>query len=527
MRPPSPAAVPADANARWPGPKPPGRYLWILGLILLAAAGLRLYHLESQSLWLDELYSLASSAARYPDISPLREDQIIQPSPRFTSLSTARSWWSIWTGMRQGTHPPLYIAVLRPWREVFGQSDAAARWLSVVTALIAIGLIFDAGRTLYGIPAGLWSAALMAVAWPQLQYAREARPYALLLMLGLGALAALARIERSGANILRLIALAGCMLAMALTHYFCFGALLALGVYALLRLRGSDRWRTLLAMALAAMLFLLAWGPSLWAQRHTTQFPFLMEETPDHGLLTWRRIDELPHRFFIERFVEPLPMFGSAILLGLIAVTWIRRDLLLPLLWLFLTAGAVAALDLLRSTSHLLWIRYTLLASPGLYLMAAALGARRRRFLPHLLPGALLLLLLCVLSLPEFYRSQKEDWRGLGAFVHQRALPDEPIVFAASQAWYATDLCIGFSHYEHSPQRAVVVLSGPASPAVLDYLRSRPRLWIISDDVEPQRFLPGCVVERDERCGMLADRSAYDPGTPAWCVRQLRWPAAP
>ena len=76
---------------------------------------------------------------------------------------------------------------------------------------------YDVARLLYNPWAGLFAAALMVVAFPQVYFSREARPYALLIAFGLGTLDALARIERSGANWRRLLALGGCALAMALT----------------------------------------------------------------------------------------------------------------------------------------------------------------------------------------------------------------------------------------------------------------------------------------------------------------------
>jgi len=62
------------------------------------------------------------------------------------------------------------------------------------------------------------------------QFAQEARPYALLLALGMGTMDALARIATRGDNPRRLIALGLCLLGMALTHYFSLGALLASSV---------------------------------------------------------------------------------------------------------------------------------------------------------------------------------------------------------------------------------------------------------------------------------------------------------
>lgn len=518
--------------------------------ILVMAASLRFYRLDDQSLWLDELYSLASSTARYPDTSPLVADAIVRPCPRFTALETARPWWRIWTGMHQGTHPPLYILVLRAWRHVFGESDCAARALSVAMSLAALVLLWLTARELYGDTPAVWTALLVSTAWPQLQFAQEARPYAMLMALGAGAMLAVARIEMRGPSTARLAGLGAAMAAMALTHYFCFGALVALGLYALVRLRSAARRRTLAAMAIAAAGFLALWGPAMWTQRHTTHFSFLAEDSPDHAELTFWRLDELPQRFLVEYAWPTVPLLGWAVWLGLAAASWRWRRLALPTMWLWLTAGAIAALDLVRSTSHLVWLRYTVLASPGLYLaicgLAAAVSQRGptaecdqpqhspRRPQPRVAPAPLWrgvawaavlgLLAPCVAALPQFYDRQKEDWRGLGEFIRCNVGADEPLVFTVSaEQWYAMDLCIGLSHYEHNPRRPVAVLSRPASGPVLDALRAAGTAWVISDNMDVRTVLPGAVVERDERFPMLRKRPPGVKQAPMWFIRKVRW----
>jgi len=500
--------------------------------IMIAAAMLRLYRLDDQSLWLDELYSLASSTARYPDTSPLEADRLIKPCPHFTALQTARPWWRIWTGMRQGTHPPLYIIVLRAWRQTFGGGDWSARALSAAMSLATLSLLWLIARELYGDMPALWTAAVAAVAWPQLHFAQEARPYAMLMALGAGAMLAMVRIERHGIGAARLCALGGCMLAMALTHYFCFGSLAALGLYALIRLRGRVRLLTLAAMAAAAVLFLVLWGPAMWAQRHTTRFTFLEEHSPDHAEATFWRMDELPQRFLTEYAWPIVPLVGWAAWAGLAAAAWRWRRLLLPAMWMMFTAGAIAALDLVRSTSHLVWLRYTVLASPGLYLalcgVAGEMYERRRPPFLRLLAWALAggAVVLCAAALPQFYERQKEDWRGLGEFIRNNVGADEPLVFAVSaEHWYAMDLCIGLSHYEHNERRPVAVLTRPADGQLLDALRKAGSAWVISDNMDVRTVLGDCAVERDVRFPMLRRCPPGVKQSPAWFIRKVRWPA--
>jgi hypothetical protein len=515
-----PAAAPAAG----------GRAAYALLLIIAAAATFRFYDLTAHGLWQDEFYSLASSAGRYPDLSPLRFNEVMTGLPSPTAIETARPWYAIWRQLRDpsGTHPPLYILVLRAWREAFGAGDAAGRALSGVCSVLALLLLYDTARRLYGPAAALWSAALMAVAWPQVHYAQDLRPYAFLLALGMAAMNLVVRIEQSQirqgddpvspaaapvadrkppiANPLSHVLLALALLAMALTHYFSVGALLAIGVYVLLRFRGRLLRQTLLTLGLSALLFLLLWGPALWSQRHSTDHSFLHNAAPRPALATLARLDQLPLRYLIDmRNLPHLPLLGSAAVVALFYLAVRRqRDLLLPLLWLTLTAGVIALLDLARATQHLEFMRYTVLASAGLYLLIPAALLRIRRWLGHAV--AAMLVAVCLAFLPFYYATAEnaESWRGMGRYLAAHARPDEPLVFAGPTSWYAQSLCIAALHYGHEPSRAVLILDRPATPQLLRELtRGRSTtVWLAQgrpwgQEIPPEearRLLPGASV---------------------------------
>src|SRR6185503_1309573 len=97
---------------------------------------------------------------------------------------------------------------------------AAERSLSIVCSLLAIAFLFDAVRTLHGPAAGLWAAAIMALAGPQIEFAQEVRGYMMLAMLTCAAAAVAARIACRGTTILRLSLFAAIALAAMLTHYW-------------------------------------------------------------------------------------------------------------------------------------------------------------------------------------------------------------------------------------------------------------------------------------------------------------------
>jgi hypothetical protein len=491
--------------------------LALLGLILLIAGALRFHRLTEDSFWLDELYSLASSTGRYPDMSPLQVGQITTPWPNFTSLEEARPWWYVWVSHRDGTHPPLYLIILRGWREAFGEGDFAARSLSVVAGVIGIALIYDVGRLLYNPWAGLFAAVLMTIAYPQVYFSQEARPYAVLIAFGLGTMDALARIERGGANWRRLVALGACSLAMALTHYLCVGALAATGIYVLIRFGGTDRKRAVVALVTAAVLFLILWGPSLWWQRREAYTREFVREP--NALTVFNRLDWVPQKFL----VDPSSGWGLVrgagyvlLLAPLVALRW-RRDLLLPYLWLVMTVGAVAALDVTRGLKLLDWTRYSLLASVGLYLVLAGFFAR----LPALAAAVALVVLTihCALVLPDAYddRRLNADWRALALDIAARSEGPELVVFGERkewEGWLAGALAMGVSHYMPDLNRPVLVLNEPPTTEVTGRLRSAGVFWYVSLYAPPQQLLGPVEVlyqQRVPRAPATANRIRLAP----------------
>jgi len=132
--------------------------LILIGLTVLGTV-LRLYGLEYQSLWLDELWTWRDAQA----------DSAAQ----------------IWESLRADRHPPGYQILIFYWQKVFGSSEAALRMPSAIAGVLSIPAIFLLGRDLYSRDEGIIAAALLTVAWTPIRYSQEARAYALLLLLAI------------------------------------------------------------------------------------------------------------------------------------------------------------------------------------------------------------------------------------------------------------------------------------------------------------------------------------------------------
>lgn len=129
------------------------RSRWILLLIVLGGAILRLYRLGAQSLWGDEALSALIAAASSTDVL----------NNAFASV-----------------HPPGYYFLLHLWQFAAGGTDLALRYPSAFLGVLSIVLTFQLGRNIRSKRLGLWAAGITALAPFQVFYSQEARMYTLL-----------------------------------------------------------------------------------------------------------------------------------------------------------------------------------------------------------------------------------------------------------------------------------------------------------------------------------------------------------
>jgi uncharacterized membrane protein len=483
----------------------PIRYIVALSLILAVAAVLRIVHLADHSLWMDEIWSIELAMGRDCAQDRLADGIIHTDQPDLTGLSAAAPWPRIWTHLSGAVHPPLYFIVLRWWMDLFGNSPGATRALSAVFSLAAIPLFFDVCRLLHGGRVALLAAAIMALAVAQIDYAQETRGYALLILLTVAAADALVRIEKLGVGRWRLAGLAAAMAGMALTHYESAGALLALTVYAAVRLRGRKRAQTLCCIAATAVVLIAAWGPWFYQQvalLHSLFTDFWQNTTPtvQSQSFIWRLV-VLPAEYLCgERLLQALPRWlivAVALLTAVLPALRVaqKRELLLWVLLAWGTILFVAATDLVHHTTCLQYVRYTLAASPGIYAALAAVDWPPKPFVRDLAPlcagAALLLAGIVRLEQPM---PPREDWAQFAYLLNTRAAPDDLLVFFNESNWVSPGMWyMGFKYYAPQSTRPWMTLHQPADAQVLQRLSGRRSLWLIGlvpKDVTPQ-VLPG------------------------------------
>jgi 4-amino-4-deoxy-L-arabinose transferase-like glycosyltransferase len=507
------------------------RIATILALVAIFAIALvtRFSWIGRLSLHYDEAWNLTLSTGRGSPHGDLEAGRVYSGLPKFTSLEDAPPWWRIPGTLQRVTHPPLYSIALRGWRALIGDGDIAARAFSAILSALAVLLLYDAVRTLHeSRAAGLWAALIMALAGPQIELAQEIRPYAQLVLLSCGALAAIVRVEKLGPSKLRLLALGVGVLGMMLTQYFAIGPCLALGAYAVLRLRGAARRQVLATFTIAAVVFLLAWGRLLWNQRGefaNAAEGWLQEDPSGHVLRTLERLAALPLRLLYEPQAATYPAaYGAVVLLiAPIVLTLSRKrpELLLWTLWMLGTAGFLALIDLVNTTRHLYFVRYIMFAGPAMYAIIPVLLPRGWTLLRNTMSFAAAA--ACALALGAVYSTARPDARPLGKFLDAEVAPGEIIVFNRSSDafWYGRVLFLQATHYSRHPERPVMILEHSPTPQQSQALSQAPGVWLVTgtDTLQPSDLFDGAHSVRQSLfpyvCGVDHVVPATQPTSPA------------
>jgi hypothetical protein len=368
--------------------------LWC-ALACVLALLLRLPALASRSLSLDETYSAW-----------------------FAALPLAELWTRV---PLYETHPPLYYTLLKAWQALAGSGEAGLRSLSVLASVATVLVVALAARVARLGPraerVGLLGALFLALNAGHIQYAQQARPYALqTLAASLAVFCScmlLARLRRGQAPWGWAGALAGAAGATLWLHNT--SMFIALGIWSgmvvsLLCLVPGRRREQALAVGLAGLLALLLWLPFL---------PTLLKASAGLARLAfWHPFH--PHDLFA---AWVLAAGGSALkwpagLLGLAALAWLwhrRRGWLACHVVLVLGTAPLALAAYSWAVKPVFIPRLFEWQAPLVMALLAlgvfALPARSRA------PVAGLVVALSAAAIGALYASPAENWREMLAQV--------------------------------------------------------------------------------------------------------------
>jgi len=381
----------------------------VAGITSLSAV-LRLLHLGSKSLWVDECASVIFAQ---------------QPWPSF--------WKTMWHGEANMLS---YYLLLRGWVHL-GNTEFIVRSLSVIPAVGTVFVVYILGKRLFSAQVGLVSALLLAVNACHVAYSQEARGYALLLLLSsLSILTFVTAIERATTRSWLLYALV--TVAAVYTHFFAGFLIVAQWVsLAFLPRRAID----LRKFYCSASLITVCIFPALWfvLRKDVGQIDFI----PNPGILELYRLILFLTSYGGKVFGILLAIIYLACLgvsLRIFLTNWRHSRQSIESWRLALLLSCVFLPVLLDiSISHLgkqiFYYRYLLICLPALVVLAARgfCCLRSRRVVVTALVAVSALSMATVW---RYYAKPKEDWREATHYLLSNSRPDDTVV---SYPWYAQE----------------------------------------------------------------------------------------
>ncbi len=383
--------------------------------MIALAAVLRIYGLNAQGLWGDEGWSVW--------------------------LARGDTLRDLTMTMVSDHHGPVYSALLRGWMLIAGPQVIALRWITVLFSVASVALIARLGRALLNPTAGVGAALAFALMDKHVVLTQEVRDYPMVFFVMLLIAYFYMRWRQSPRGGWAFGFVAASVAGLYL-HYYCYMVNLAIGLHALITLRGRARWRHFAALN---GLIALAFAPWLLVVVH--QFvgtPVDEVVLTTHGMpLTWVTIRYLA----AESFGEPVALYGLLTLVGLVAL-WLRRPggqlrtlprerqrraALLAGLWL----GVPLAITLgLHSRYPLLTDRNISVIMPAIALLVGrGLTAFER-------PGRVFLVVLIAVNglvvTSSYY--VKPPWRQMAADIARLSVDAQPVLIdvegAHAALWY-------------------------------------------------------------------------------------------
>jgi 4-amino-4-deoxy-L-arabinose transferase-like glycosyltransferase len=399
---------------------PKNRNVAFIICILLLGVGLRLYGLNSQSFWTDEIFTYNGASETLAKIA-------FEPE---VNLSIQ----------------PFYYSIAHFFIGPYKNQEALLRGPSVILGSISILLIFLITKNLIGNKGGILSALILAISPFHIWYSQEARPYAMLICLALLSFWLFQKLLKDGTNFWWRVSF---VISTTLIFYCHTVGIVFIGflvVYILLVVPRTNWnvWRpvflSILVLVLpafyrTAIVPPIVRGAQTWRPFNSLSIPYVLWAF-SIGYTLGPSITELhmPDRMnsvvgYMHIILPIMIVFFTVFLIG--AYNLFRQDkskFLCASLWLlfplsFAVGGAIFSANEFN-------VRYTILSFPP-FLIFLTNGMLNIKFKWIRICTLGLVLLISVLSLSNHYfnhKYYKEDNRGAGQFLLSYAAPHDLVL---------------------------------------------------------------------------------------------------
>jgi mannosyltransferase len=485
--------------------------LLVLAAITLVGAVLRFTAIESESLWVDEIYSLRQAIKSVP--------AIIDNAP-------------------SDVHPPVFYILLHLWTLLFGITPSALRSLSAVLGVCAIPALYALGARLRSRRVGLYAAFFLAFSHFHIHYSQEARSYTYVVLVVILGMHTFTRLlheydnrrtrasEQSSWNSWLSLRLSWsnnlwfvlAMLLVLYSHFFALFVVVAQNVFvgSLLFWRRDvflkvyKRW---LGLQVVLLMLFLPWLNILFAQiRQVRTFGFWITR---------------PTPFVLpETLIEFCGSLAAAcVLLPLCALAWVKvrrfsaespvpllirasnpAQLVMLGLW-FLLPILIPYAQSRLSPTPIFYVKYTIPALPALLLLAAlGLDAVPVHLKRWRVAVAGVVLLVCGIAWRDNRNDwnvlEKERWRETAAFADHAASKND-VVFV--YPWYCRHNIAYYAErkdlvFQALPTEHLVVKPLTVQRFLAPLAAGRDHVWLVVSHSDRRVQLIFKELEREFTC---------------------------
>jgi len=311
-------------------------------------------------------------------------------------------------------HPPLYYLLLKVWSDIFGSSEIALRFPSIIFGLLTIYFVYLLGKKLFTNKVGLIAAVLLATSGLHIYYSQEARMYSLVTLL----ISYLVYLFLKKKWLIFSIIL----MFVGLTDY---PALLIIPVFWIL---AKKDWKKLLASHIPLVVSFLFWLPIFIKQLSVG----LSVNTNSPGW--WKLLGQtsvknlalVPVKFILGRigfdnkYVYGLVVGVVSIVIIYLLIKSLKKFTKTSIFWYWLVIPTALACIVGFKISILSYFRL-LFVLPAFYLLIAVGISKVKKYANYLL-GILLILNLIFSGIYLFNpKFQREDWKRLTTFIRKES----------------------------------------------------------------------------------------------------------
>lgn len=479
--------------------------------ILLAAFFLRAMDLGRNSLWYDELLQVHIARGGLAEMIAA-----LQPHAAM----------------------PLDYVVTRAMLAI-GTNEFILRFPACAFSTLSVAVLFNVGRRMFNLRAGLLAAAFLAVSSFAVTYAHEVRPYSLYMLLTLASFYWFYRALHAN-RLAHWLAYAACIIGAVLTHLFALFVIIAqvLFVVAGLALRvikpsRAELFRhikrsTIVAVLGAALLFTLALAWTTYldevvgsAQRFVIFLTTLHVPPPEEwsGIAPGESPPFLTFDYLYTHVLENFSGGGAIASLSFLALgvagllSFGRKPWETILLWTWSVVPAALIFLFLMHRATLFAARYLIAALPAWLLLCAwgilVVGTNfssRTLIMPRaamfLRPLALVLaVLFVVLSVDRTLAAiaiPKEDWRAAGQFLDANVRAGDMVLAPGGS----------YLIYHYAPRAETMHIPAELVEQIADAENHAARVWLI---LNRYVFDPGGTIK-----AWLQERGAVEVRVDPW-----------